>query len=76
MRDQQIFLDKKDRQLKEAEKERDDLVVHNEAMGEKLKSNNIEYAPKPAESKAGSGPSPAPVKSGLIEQYKAKLGKA
>ena len=50
LKDQQVFLDQKDRQLKEVEKERDGLALQsetmaaqNEKMAEALKQNNVEF---------------------------------
>ena len=80
-----MFLDKKDKMLKEAEKERDNLILQTEAMGEKLKSNNIEFdagafAPKtggdPNQSFTSASGGAGKPSAGLIEQYKAKLSKA
>ena len=50
-----MFLDKKDKQLKEAERERDNLVLQTEAMGEKLKTNNIEFDAGTFAAKSGGG---------------------
>lgn len=58
MKDQQVFLDKKDKQLKEVEKERDNLLLSNESlnakadsMAETLKKNNVEFDNKQFEAK-------------------------
>lgn len=77
LKDQQVFLDQKDRQLREAEKERDNLALQSESMAEKLKTNNIEFDTKQFEAKPGGGQSAEVAqKQGLIEAYKAKLSKA
>jgi len=41
-----VFLDQKDKQLKEVEKERDAFALKSEAMAEKLKTNNIDFDAK------------------------------
>ena len=46
LKDQQLFLDKKEKQVAELEKERDNLALKSESMGEKLKSNNIDFDSK------------------------------
>lgn len=46
LKDQQLFLDKKEKQVSELEKERDNLALKSESMSEKLKSNNIEFDSK------------------------------
>lgn len=50
-----MFLERKDRQLKEAEQERDSLALKAEAMGEKLKGANVEFDDKQFETKASAG---------------------
>ena len=58
LKDQQVFLDGKDRQLKEVEKERDNLAIQNEtlsakadSMAETMKQNNVEFDNKQFEAK-------------------------
>ena len=46
LKDQQLFLDKKEKQVVELEKERDNLALKSESMSEKLKTNNIEFDSK------------------------------
>ena len=84
LKDQQVFLDGKDRQLKEVEKERDNLAIQNEtlsakadSMAETMKQNNVEFDSKQFEAKQGaaSGADGAQ-KQGLIDAYKQKLSKA
>lgn len=84
LKDQQVFLDQKDRQLKEAEKERDNLTIQNEmlnakaeSMAETMKQNNVEFDSKQFEAKqaAATGAEAAEKKS-LIDAYKQKLTKA
>jgi len=53
LKDQQVFLDQKDKQLKEVEKERDNLALKSESMAEKLKTNNIEFDSKQFDQKPG-----------------------
>lgn len=72
LRDNEVFLKRKDAELKEAEKERDALSQKCEAMLEQLKSNNVEFNEKAFEPKDGG----AAPKGSLLEQYKAKLAKA
>ena len=55
LKDQQVFIDQKDRQLREAEKERDNLALQSESMADKLKTNNIEFDTKQFEAKPGGG---------------------
>ena len=55
LKDQQVFLDQKDRQLREAERERDNLALQSESMAEKLKTNNIEFDLKQFDAKPGGG---------------------
>jgi hypothetical protein len=43
LKDQQLFLDKKEKQVLELEKEKDSLALKSESMAEKLKTNNIEF---------------------------------
>ena len=43
LKDQQVFLDQKDKHLKEAEKERDNLVLKTEAMSEKMKAGGVDF---------------------------------
>ena len=79
-----MFLDQKYRQLKEAEKERDNLAIQNEmlnakadSMAETMKQNNVEFDTKQFEAKqdAAAGTEAAEKKS-LIDAYKQKLTKA
>lgn len=83
LKDQQVFLDQKDRQLQEAEKERDALGLQNETLAaqkekmvETLKQNNVEFDAKQFEAKAGGSASAEAPKQSLIDAYKAKLSKA
>jgi len=46
LKDQQVFLDLRDGQLREAEKERDSLTLKADAMGKALKTNNVEFDAK------------------------------
>lgn len=45
-------------------------------MAEKLKANNVEFDGKQFEGKTAQSSSDVGQKSGIIEQYKAKLAKA
>lgn len=85
LQDQQVFLDQKDRLLKEVEKERDNLIQSNEtlnakadSMAETMKKNNVQFDAKQFEAKqsAGSGGAEATQKQNLIDAYKQKLSKA
>ena len=46
LKDQQLFLEKKEKLVSELEKEKDTLALITESMAEKLKSNNIEFDSK------------------------------
>jgi hypothetical protein len=71
-----MVIEQKDKQLAQVERERDNLALNSEAMTEKLKANNIDFKPsepKSEASPAASSEGSVAQKSGIIEQYKAKL---
>lgn len=57
LKDQQLIIDQRDKTIKEIEKEKDNITLKAESMGEKLKANNIEFDSKDFDMKPGQGQS-------------------